>query len=98
MQCLDENSAVCFNFINSLDSDTTKKSHKFCLLKFLNDCKIDLAFFLKLPQQDISNLVIKYLVEKNISREYKNLIVSIIISRTLYSTNTLNELHTEISK
>lgn len=98
MQCLDENSAVYFNFINSLDSDATKKSYKFCLLKFLNDCKIDLAFFLKLPQQDISNLVIKYLVEKNISREYKNLIVSIIISRTLYSMNTLNELHTEISK
>jgi hypothetical protein len=44
----------------------------------LIDCKIDLAFFLKLPQQDISNLIIKYLVEKNISREYKNLIVSTI--------------------
>jgi hypothetical protein len=55
-----------------------KKSYKFCLLKFLIDCKIDLAFFLKLPQQDISNLIIKYLVEKNISREYKNLIVSTI--------------------
>lgn len=69
MQCLDENSAVYFNFINPLDSDATKKSYKFCLLKFLNDCKIDLAFFLKLPQQDISNVVIKYLVEKNISPE-----------------------------
>ncbi|MGI0033068.1 MAG: tyrosine-type recombinase/integrase [Nitrososphaeraceae archaeon] len=42
------------------------------------DCKIDLAFFLKLTQQDILNLIIRYLVEKNISREYKNLIVSTI--------------------
>lgn len=76
MQSLDENTTVYFNFINSLDSDATKKSYKFCLLKFLNDSKMDLASFLNLPPQEISNLVIKYLVEKKMSRMYKNLILS----------------------
>ncbi|MDP9304779.1 MAG: site-specific integrase [Thermoproteota archaeon] len=30
----------------------------------------------KLPQQDITNLVIKYLVDKKVSRQYKNLITA----------------------
>ena len=30
--------------------------------------------FLKLPEQDITNLIIKYLVDKKVSRPYKNLI------------------------
>lgn len=36
MQVLDESSQVFFNFINTLDSDSTKESYRFCLEKFLN--------------------------------------------------------------
>lgn len=36
MQVLDESSQVFFNFINTLDSDSTKESCRFCLEKFLN--------------------------------------------------------------
>lgn len=76
MQVLDENSQVFFNFINTLHSEATKESYKFCLEKFLNHNRIDLLSFLKLPQQDISNLIIKYLVDKKVSRQYKNLITA----------------------
>lgn len=67
MQVLDENIEVFFDFINSLHSDSTKKSYRFCLEKFLNHYGIDLLSFLKLPQQDISNLSIKYLVDLKVS-------------------------------
>lgn len=67
MQVLDENLEVFFDFINSLYSDSTKKSYRFCLEKFLNHYGIDLLSFLKLPQQDISNLIIKYLVDLKVS-------------------------------
>ena len=76
MQVLDENSQVFFNFINTLHSEATKESYKFCLEKFLNHNRIDLLSFLKLPQQDISNLIIKYLVDKKVSRQYKNIITA----------------------
>ena len=76
MQVLDENSQVFFNFINTLHSEATKESYKFCLEKFLNHNRIDLLSFLKLPQHDISNLIIKYLVDKKVSRQYKNLITA----------------------
>ena len=46
--------------------------------KFLKYYDIDLDSLLKLPQQDISNLIIKYLVDKKISRQYKNIIVATI--------------------
>jgi hypothetical protein len=72
MQVLDENSQVFYNFINSLHSDSTKESYRFCLEKFLNNYEIDLLYFLKLPQQDMTNLIIKYLVDKKVSRQYKN--------------------------
>lgn len=36
MQVLDESKQVFFNFINTLDSDSTKESYRFCLEKFLN--------------------------------------------------------------
>jgi integrase len=32
--------------------------------------------FLRLPEQDITNLIIKYLVDKKVSRQYKNLITA----------------------
>jgi len=76
MQVLVVQSKAYFNFINSLHSDYTKTSYKFCLEKFLNHYRIDLLSFLKLPQQEMSNLIIKYLVDKKVSRQYKNLITA----------------------
>jgi hypothetical protein len=76
MQVLDENSQVFFNFINTLHSESTKESYKFCLEKFLNHNRIDLLSFLKLPQQDITKLIIEYLVDKKVSRQYKHLITA----------------------
>ena len=70
MHVLDENSELFFNFINSLRSDSTKntkKSYRFCLEKFLNHYRIDLLSFVKLPEQDIFYLIIKYLVDVKIS-------------------------------
>ena len=73
MQVLDEESKAYFNFINSLNSESTRNTYKFCLEKFLIYYKLDLASFLMLPTEDMSNLIIKYLVAKKISRGYKNL-------------------------
>jgi hypothetical protein len=64
MQVLDEQSKAYFNFINSLHSESTRESYRFCLEKFLNHYRIDVLSFLKLPQQDTTNLVIKYIVDK----------------------------------
>jgi hypothetical protein len=87
MQLLDEDSEVYFNFINSLHSDSTKKSYRFCLEKFLNHYRIDLLSFLKLPQQDISNLIIKYLVDMKVSEQYKT-----IITATLKHACEINDI------
>jgi integrase len=76
MQIFDEKSEVFFNFIHSLHSESTKKSYRFCLEKFLNHYEIDLVSFLQLPQQDISNLIIKYLVDVKVSAQYKSLITA----------------------
>ena len=78
VQVLDENSQAFFNFINSLGAQHTRESYRFCLEKFLSHYGIDLLSFLKLLQQDITNLVIKYLVERKISRGYKKLVTSSI--------------------
>ena len=76
---LHEDSQVCFNFINSLHSKLTRESLRFCLLKFLNYWKLDLISFLRLPAaQDISELVIKFLVNQKLSKHYKNQIFSTI--------------------
>ena len=74
MQVIDEEDITYYNFINSLDSGYTKKYYKFCLEKFLNHYKIDLASLLKLPKDQLTNLIIKYLVETKISKQYKNLL------------------------
>ena len=76
MQVLDESSEAFFNSINTLHSDSIRESYRFCLEKFLNHYGIDLLSFLKLPQPDISNLIIKYLVDRKVSRQYKNLITA----------------------
>jgi hypothetical protein len=44
--------------------------------EILNHCRIDLLSFLKLPQHVTTNLVIKYLVDKKVSMQYKNLITA----------------------
>jgi integrase len=67
-----------FKFINSLNSESTKKVYSYCLEQFLNDCKIDLHKFLKLPEQKMTNIIIEYLVEKKVSRQFKNVIFSTI--------------------
>ncbi|MDW0164636.1 MAG: hypothetical protein QOK65_04520 [Nitrososphaeraceae archaeon] len=72
----DEQSNAYFNFINSLHSESTKESYRFCLEKFLNHYGIDLLSFLKLPQQDITTLIIKYLVDRKISKQYKSVIMA----------------------
>jgi integrase len=46
--------------------------------KFLNHYSTDLSCFLKLPQQEISNRLIKYLIDRKISKSYKNLVFSSI--------------------
>jgi integrase len=74
MQKLDDATQVYFNFINSLDSEYTKKIYKFHMEKFLNHYKTDLATFLRLPTQQISNLLTKYLVELKVSKSSKNLV------------------------
>jgi hypothetical protein len=76
MQVLNEGSKAYFNFINSLKSESTKKSYKLCLEKFLNQYQIDLESLLKLPQGELTTLIIRYLVEKKISKQYKNLITA----------------------
>ncbi|MDW0268132.1 MAG: hypothetical protein QN860_01725, partial [Nitrososphaeraceae archaeon] len=76
MQVLEQQSRAYFNFINSLNSESTRNSYKFCLEKFLSNYKLDLVSFLRLPEQDITNLIIKYLVDKKVSRQYKNLITA----------------------
>ena len=78
VQVLDEKSEAFFNFINSIRAQPTKESYRFCLEKFLSFYNIDLITFLKLPQQDITNLVIKYLVDRKISKGYKILVTSSI--------------------
>lgn len=76
MQVLDEESKVYFNFINSLNCEYTRDSYKYCLEKFLGHYGIYLETFLKLPQEDTSNLIIKYLVDQKIFKVYKSLIMS----------------------
>jgi integrase len=78
VQVLDENSEAFFNFIHSLGAQHTRESYRFCLEKFLSHYGIDLLSFLKLPQQDITNLVIRYIVDRKISRGYKKLVTSSI--------------------
>jgi len=71
MQVLDEHSEVYFNFMNSLGPESTRHIYKLCLEKFLNHYKIDLASLLKLPEDELTNLIIKYPVERKILRQYR---------------------------
>lgn len=46
MQVLDEQSKAYFNFINSLKSESTRKSYTYCIEKFLGHYERDLDQFL----------------------------------------------------
>ena len=74
MQVLDEQSKAYFNFINSLKSESTRKSYTYCIEKFLGHYGKDLDQFLRLSQDEMTNLIIKYFVDNKISNQYKNLI------------------------
>ena len=75
MQVLDE---AYSNFVNSINSDQTRQVYEYTLSQFLKHYQLDLDSFLKLSQQDISNYIINYLVNKKISRQYKTVIFSAI--------------------
>ena len=73
MQVLDEQSRAYYNFINSLKSESTRKSYTYCIEKFLGHYEKDLDQFLRLSQDEMTNLIIKYFVDNKISNQYKNL-------------------------
>jgi len=75
MQVLDE---AYFNFVNSINSDQTRQVYEYTLSQFLKHYQMNLGSFLKLSQQDISNYIIYYLVNKKISRQYKTVKFSAI--------------------
>ena len=66
------------NFVNSINSEQTRRIYEYSLTQFLKHYQIDLDSFLKLPQQEISNYIINYLTKKKISRQYKIVIFSAI--------------------
>ena len=67
-----------FNFVNSINSDVTRKNYEYLLSRFLKYCNLDLVSLLKLSQQELSNLIIKYLVSQKISSQYKTIIMASI--------------------
>ena len=67
-----------FNFINSLNSESTKKTYAYHLEQFLNFLKTDLHSFLILLVKEKEQLIIQYLVQKKVSAPHKNLILSAI--------------------
>jgi hypothetical protein len=67
-----------FNFINTLNSELTKQKYSYYLEQFLQYCKIPLNKFLNLPEDKISDLIIKYLVQKKVSRSSKKVIFATI--------------------
>ncbi len=56
MQVFDEQSEAYYNFINSLSSESTRKSYKFCMEKFLNNYEMNLVLFLKLPRDEMTSI------------------------------------------
>ena len=66
------------NFVNSINSDETKEQYEYCLAQFLKYCQMNLDSFLKLPQDEIPNLIVNYLLQRKVSRQYKVVIFSAI--------------------
>lgn len=75
---LNESDTEYFNFINSLNAEHTKKLYAYCLEQFLNYCKLDLHSFIGLLPDRKEKLIIEYLVQKKVSRQYKNVILATI--------------------
>jgi hypothetical protein len=67
-----------FNFVNSINSDVTRKKYEYYVSMFLQYCSLDLDSLLSLSQQEISNLIIRYLVSLKISSQYKAVIFASI--------------------
>lgn len=66
------------NFVNSINSDQTKEQYEYCLEQFLKYCQMNLDSILKLPQNEISSLIVNYLLQRKVSRQYKVVIFSAI--------------------
>lgn len=66
------------NFVNSINSDQTRRIYEYALSLFLKYYQTDLGSFLRLDRQEISNIIINYLLEKKSSRQYKKVIFSAI--------------------
>lgn len=66
------------HFANSINSEETKEQYEYCLIQFLKYCQMDLDCFLKLPQDEKSTLIVNYLLERKVSRQYKVVIFSAI--------------------
>jgi hypothetical protein len=77
MQVIQEKEAY-FNFVNSINSESTRKNYEYCMKRFLKNCNMDLETCLKLPQQELSSLIIKYLYSQKISSQYKTVIMATI--------------------
>jgi integrase len=67
-----------FNFINSLQTEETKRMYVYCLEQFLSFINQRLTKFLQLKIAQQENLIIKYLVQKKVSRQFKNVILASI--------------------
>ena len=67
-----------FNFVNSIKSDATRRNYEYCVSRFLKYCNLDLNSFLRSQQQEMSCLIIKYLVSLKISSQYKIVIMASI--------------------
>lgn len=50
----EEREDVYFNFVNSIDSEVTRKTYEYLMSKFLKYCNLDLGSLLRLSQQDLS--------------------------------------------
>jgi integrase len=75
MQVLDE---AYSNFVNSINSEQTRQVYEYSLTQFLKHYQTDLDSFLRLSRPEISNLIINYLVNRKISKQYKIVIFSAI--------------------
>jgi hypothetical protein len=86
----EEREDVYFNFVSSIDSEVTRKTYEYLMSKFLKYCNLDLGSLLRLSQQDLSNLIIKYLVSQKILSQYKNQIFAAMRHACEMNDVTLN--------
>lgn len=67
-----------FNFVSTINAEATKRNYEYYMSRFLKHCNVDLETLLKLPQLELSNLIIKYLYSQKISTQYKIVIMATI--------------------